>query len=141
MNRIRRSAVLLGLTAAVVVGSSIPAAATFSESVSTNTATLGAATVAAPTRISFTMTCVDGARLGKLSWTASSTARINRYAIDVEVLGQTRQFTAAAGATTVEYSVAARDLQPRTPMTATVTTVTQYGWTKTSSSVPAVWSC
>ena len=49
MNRIRRSAVLLGLTAAVVVGSSIPAAATFSESVSTNTATLRAATVAAPT--------------------------------------------------------------------------------------------
>ena len=49
MNRIRRSAVLLGLTATVIVGSSIPAAATFTEAVSTNTAMLRTATVAAPT--------------------------------------------------------------------------------------------
>jgi hypothetical protein len=49
VNRIRRPAVLLGLTAAVVVGSSIPAAATFTEAVSTNTGVLRTATVVAPT--------------------------------------------------------------------------------------------
>ena len=57
MNRIRRSAVLFGLTAAVIVGSSIPAGATFSESVSTNTATLRTATVAAPTGLIVDDTC------------------------------------------------------------------------------------
>ncbi|SDF18955.1 hypothetical protein SAMN05660662_1263 [Blastococcus aurantiacus] len=57
MNRLRRSAVLLGLTAAVIVGSSIPASATFSESVSTNTAALRTLTVAAPTGLVVDDTC------------------------------------------------------------------------------------
>jgi hypothetical protein len=57
VNRIRRSAVLLGLIAAVIVGSSIPANATFTEAVATNTATLGTATVAAPTGLIVTATC------------------------------------------------------------------------------------
>ncbi len=57
MNRIRRSAVLLGLTATVIVGSSIPAAATFTEAVSTNTAMLRTATVAAPTGLVVDDTC------------------------------------------------------------------------------------
>ena len=48
MNRIRRSAVLLGLVASVIVGSSIPASATFTEAVSTNTLALRTITVAAP---------------------------------------------------------------------------------------------
>lgn len=57
MNRIRRSAVLLGLVAAVIVGSSIPAAATFTEGVSTNTAMLRSAIVAAPTGLVVDDTC------------------------------------------------------------------------------------
>ena len=57
MNSIRRSAVLLGLIAAVIVGSSIPAAATFTEAVATNTATLQAVTVTAPASISVSRTC------------------------------------------------------------------------------------
>ena len=58
MNRIRRSAVLVGLTATVIVGSSIPASATFTEAVSTNTAVLQAATVAAPTGLIADDTCI-----------------------------------------------------------------------------------
>ena len=57
MNRIRRSAVLLGLTASVIVGSSIPASATFTESVRTNTATLQALTVAAPAAVNVNDYC------------------------------------------------------------------------------------
>lgn len=57
MNRTRRSAVLLGLTTAVVVGSSIPAAATFGESVATTTGALRTATVVAPTGLVVDDTC------------------------------------------------------------------------------------
>lgn len=57
MTTIRRSAVLLGLTAAVIVGSSIPASATFSESVSANTGALRALTVAAPTGLTVDDSC------------------------------------------------------------------------------------
>ena len=57
MNRIRRTAVLLGLTASVIVGSSIPASATFTEAVATNTAALRTATVAAPTGLIVDDTC------------------------------------------------------------------------------------
>lgn len=140
MNAIRRTAALIGLVATVVIGSSIPASATFSASAAA-TSSVATATVDAPRAISFTMTCVDGARLAKLSWTASATQRIDRYVIDLVLPDQTQQFTAAADATTAEHSIPAKMLLPRTPVTATVTTVTQYGWTKTSSSVTAVWTC
>ncbi|MDT0278132.1 hypothetical protein [Blastococcus goldschmidtiae] len=58
MNAIRRTAVLIGLTACVVVGSSIPASATFTDIVSTSPATLRAATVAAPTGLVLDDSCI-----------------------------------------------------------------------------------
>ena len=69
MNRIRRSAVLVGLTATVIVGSSIPASATFTEAVSTNTAVLQAATVAAPTGLIVDDTCITTTTTVKRTYT------------------------------------------------------------------------
>ena len=57
MTRIRRSAVLLGLTASVIVGSSIPASATFSESVRTSTGTVSTGTVIPPTGLTVDDSC------------------------------------------------------------------------------------
>ncbi|MBJ7452196.1 MAG: hypothetical protein JHC71_08950 [Blastococcus sp.] len=57
MNRIRRSAVLVGLTATVIVGSSIPASAAFTEAVATNAGVLSTATVAAPAGLIVDDTC------------------------------------------------------------------------------------
>jgi hypothetical protein len=56
VNRIRRSAVLLGLTALVIVGSSIPASATFSDSVSAP-ASMTTLKVAAPTGLTLDDSC------------------------------------------------------------------------------------
>ena len=157
MNRIRRSAVLLGLTAAVIVGSSIPAAATFSESVSTTTATLRAATVAAPASITVSRTCTQTATGGyydaagqwvptyttyynaTVTWPASTTAqgvtgyRVTAYLPGTApvVMGQTdatnRSVSASVDASYLAY-------QP----TISVTTLTSYGWSTESvrKSVP-----
>ena len=57
MNTIRRTAVLLGLTTSVIIGSSIPASATFSDSVSADTAALRTLAVAAPTGLVLDDSC------------------------------------------------------------------------------------
>ncbi len=57
MNAIRRTAVLLGLTATVVVGSSIPASATFSASTSPQSASVSTGMVAAPAGLDLKTSC------------------------------------------------------------------------------------
>lgn len=158
MNRIRRCVLLLGLTAAVIVGSSIPASATFTEAVSTNTAVLRAATVAAPASIAVTRTCTQTATGGSFNasgvwvptyttyynatvrWPASATARgVTGYRVTAYlpntapvVMGQTdatnRSISASVDAGYLAY-------QP----TITVTTLTSYGWSTESvrKAVPA----
>ena len=157
MNRIRRSAVLLGLIAAVIVGSSIPAAATFTENVVTNTAALRTATVAAPASITVSRTCTQNATGGytdasgqwvttyttyynaTVTWPASTTARgVTGYRVTAYmpgsapiVMGQTdatnRSLSASVDASYLAY-------QP----TITVTTLTSHGWSTESvrKSVP-----
>ena len=159
MNSIRRSAVLLGLIAAVIVGSSIPAAATFTEAVATNTATLQAVTVTAPASISVSRTCTQTVTGGyynswgqwtptyttyynaTVTWPASTTARgVTGYRVTAYmpgsapiVMGQTdatnRSLSASVDASYLAY-------QP----TISVTTLTSYGWT-TESARRAVPTC
>ena len=50
MSITRRALTLIGLTAAVLIGGSIPASATFSEAVTVST-TVGTATIAPPTQV------------------------------------------------------------------------------------------
>ena len=142
MNRIRRSAVLLGLTASVIVGSSIPASATFSEAVSTNTATLRTLTVAAPASVSATVTrCHPQYVDVTISWSASTTQRgvsgyrVTAYLNDgtTAVMAQTDAATRSTSARVAPYYL---NFQPRV----TVTTLTSYGWS-TESPRSAVISC
>jgi hypothetical protein len=159
VNRIRRSAVLVGLTAAVIVGSSIPAAATFTEGVSTNTATLRTVSVAAPSSMTVSRTCTQSATGGyydatgqwvttyttyynaTATWPASTTARgVTGYRVTAYlpgsapiVMGETdaanRSLSASVDASYLAY-------QP----TISVTTLTSYGWS-TESVRKAVPTC
>lgn len=142
MNRIRRSAALLGLTATVIVGSSIPASATFTESVSTNTAALRTATVAAPASVTNTVTRCHPLYVDvTVSWPASTTKRdvsgyrVTAYLNDgsTAVVAQT---DAATRSTSATVSRSYLNYQPRV----TVTTLTSYGWS-TESARSAVISC
>jgi hypothetical protein len=159
VNRIRRSAVLLGLVAAVIVGSSIPAAATFTEAVSTNTATLRTTTVAAPASITVSRTCTQTATGGywnatgqwvttyttyynaTVTWPASTTARgVSGYRVTAFLPGSAPIVMGETDATnrTLSASVEASYLayQP----TISVTTLTSYGWS-TESVRKAVPTC
>jgi hypothetical protein len=57
MNPVRRTAVLLGLTTAVVIGSSIPASATFTAQTNAQPATIATGTVIAPAGLVVDDTC------------------------------------------------------------------------------------
>ena len=159
MNRTRRSAVLLGLVAAVIVGSSVPAAATFTEAVSANTATLRTTTVAAPASITVSRTCTQTPNGGywntsgqwvttysttynaTVTWPASTTARgVTGYRVTAYLPGSAPIVMGETDATnrSVSASVDASYLayQP----TISVTTLTSYGWS-TESARKAVPPC
>ncbi len=107
MNRIRRTAVLLGLATSVVVGSTVPASATFSEPVTT-AATLRAITVAPPTGLVPTTICTTATTTvtktvytdpatGAKS-TTSSNSSTARTTSSSNVQGTTTQTVAGPGA-------------------------------------------
>jgi hypothetical protein len=58
MTSTRRILILIGLTLAVTIGAAIPASATFADSASIPTTTLGTGTVAAPASVTVTDSCV-----------------------------------------------------------------------------------
>ena len=157
MNRIRRTAVLLGLTASVIVGSSIPASATFTEAVSTTTAALRTATVAAPASVrvddycsttSYTywngtsnVTVTEHWYNATVTWPASTTQRgVTGYRVMAHLNNGQSVVMGETG--TTNRSVSARvdraylNYQPRV----SVITLTSYGWT-TESARTAVLSC
>jgi hypothetical protein len=92
----RRALTLIGLTAAVLIGSSIPASATFSETVAVPTA-VGTATIAAPQQVEAKYLCtttVDPVTLTpttttqlKIEWWQSTSARTTGYRVTVHPTG------------------------------------------------------
>jgi hypothetical protein len=157
VNRIRRSAVLLGLTASVIVGSSIPASATFGESVRSTTGTLRALTVAAPASVnvsdycsttSYTywngwtnVTVTENWYNATVTWPASTTQRgVTGYRVMAHLNNGTSVQMEQTAAN--DRSVSARversylAYQPRI----SVITLTSYGWTAETART-AVLSC
>ena len=131
MNRIRRGLILLGLTVAVIVGASIPASAGFGDTVVVRT-TIATATVAAPGNLVGKLTCGRPATMSA-TWSQSGTARVSGYLVSVyfsDGFVQTVQLgpTATSWSTTIDpYYVTAYTINY------TVTTQTDYGWTKESA--------
>ena len=130
MTRIRRGLVLLGLTVAVVIGASVPASATYSEAVAVKT-TISTTTVAAPTNLVGQLTCGRPATM-QVTWALSGTERVSGYLVSVHFSDgfvQTVQLGASAtswSSTIDPYYVTAYSIRY------SVTTQTNYGWSKES---------
>ena len=118
----RRAAVLLLLVAGLVVGSSLPSWAMFSDSSSVQ------ANLTARTR------CTGSDATVTLTWGASTAPRVSGYRIRVNFGGGAYQdqTTVAATATTWTGTTPLIYVNNYT-LTFTVWTLTQYGWTKESA--------
>ena len=131
MNRIRRGLILLGLTVSVIVGASIPASASFGDSVVVRT-TIATATVAAPGNVVGKLTCGRPATMSA-TWSLSGTARVSGHLVSVyfsDGFVQTVQLgpTATSWSATIDpYYVTAYSINY------TVTTQTDYGWSRESA--------
>ncbi|SEP06819.1 hypothetical protein [Trujillonella endophytica] len=144
MIRTRRSALLLVLAVAVLLGAALPAHARFSDTGAVTTAPMRTVDVLPPTNLSTAGTkCVPvhnsagqqtGTRLeAKLSWTASPTPGVVRYVVSAHVNGTLYPYPVAVidAPNTVarddyDASVLANDVK------VSITAVTGYGWTEQS---------
>jgi len=152
MNGLRRALTLIGLTVAVMVGGSIPASATFAESVSVTTPVAGL-TVQPPTSVSTGGTkCVARQTWygtvwelqAKVSWPASTTAAtprgISGYRVNA-VIGTTSYPIATVGPSTLSIGDTYPIEYASANIRVTVTTLTDYGWVSVESSPSAVIKC
>src|SRR5687768_12865171 len=105
----RRALTLAGLTAAVLIGTSIPASATFSEAVAIST-TVGTATITPPTGLEAKQLCtttVDPITLAptttvtdlKIEWWESTSPRTTGYRVTVHPAGGAAYTLATTGRT------------------------------------------
>ena len=129
MSALRRTAVLIGLTLAVIVGSSISASATFTDSV-TRSAVVVTSGVAAPTNVNVTVGCEGSYLHATVTWTKSNTPKITGYAIDAVINGDRMSFRAVGNVNSYTYSIPRIWQSFSIPVEVTVTTDTEYRWTK-----------
>jgi hypothetical protein len=142
MTRIRRIAVLLSATAAVLFGAVLPADAQFSNSASVPTMAITSVDVLAPTNLSTAGTKCTTSWNGwtwvttlnaKVSWTASPSRGVSGYVVTAVFSDGTKYPVAQVGATTTsltgnyDASYASQNIR------VTVTTLTSYGWTEESA--------
>lgn len=135
MNTARRIAVLTGLMAALVIGTTIPASAQFSASETIGTS-VSTGSVAAPTSVS-------AERLGcehyiflsaRVSWAPSTSERVTGYKVTA-YLGNQPVATANVAATARQADLTALVLGGATY---SVTTITDNGWTAESARTATV---
>lgn len=109
MSTTRRALTLIGLTVAVLVGVSIPASATFSESVTVSTA-IGTATIAPPTQVEAMEICSTSVNPVtqavtttttdvKVEWWQSTSPRTTGYRVMAHPAGGTPYTLAVTGQT------------------------------------------
>ncbi len=141
MNHIKRFLAVLGLAVSVVVGSSIPASATFSDTTALATMNLDTATVAAPGNVVDALACGGKSdSTMSVTWTHSSAARTSGYRVTVyfsDGFVSTRDVAATAtswSATITTYNVTQYSIRY------SVTTLTEYGWS-TESALTGSFRC
>jgi hypothetical protein len=144
---VRRVLVVLATAAAVVLGICAPASALFGDRATLPTMTAETHTVIAPTQVEAKPICtttVDpstGATTTrmtlKIEWWRSTSPRVTGYLITAHPKNGTPYEFTRTGSTDEAYLVADDALVAAEPRF-TVTTLTAYGWTKTSAmtSVP-----
>jgi hypothetical protein len=148
MNGIRRALLLIGLTAAVIIGASIPASATFADSVRIP-ASIATLDVTAPKSVStggtkcvtwqtwnsWTGTWETHSELqAKVSWTASTTPRgVTGYVISAVFADGTKYPVGVVGPTTTSISGDYPIQYASANIRVTVTTMTSFGWYEESA--------
>jgi hypothetical protein len=142
MTTTRRILVLAGMLLAVVIGTTIPASATFADTVAVPTTAITTGTVQAPTQVEVIGWCttsvdpVTGVATttvhAKVEWWRSDSPRVTGYRVTAHLNNGTTSVMATTDATADEvYGSAPQGYlvyQPRF----TVTTLTAYGWTAQS---------
>ncbi len=142
MTTLRRSALLLAIAVSIVLGlGTSPAQAAFHDA-TTMPASIGTTTVVPPTKLSTAGTkCVTRydswgraytTLEAKLTWTASSTAKVTSYEVVAYASGWTYSVTTVNGSTTTvtgsyDSYYATQNIQ------VTVIARTSYGWTAESA--------
>jgi hypothetical protein len=143
MNTTRRALVLAGMVLAVMIGTGIPASATFADSAAIPTMSVTTGTVAAPIQqeaIGWCTTTVDPVTgvatttvHAKIEWWRSASPRVTGYRVTAHLNDGTSYVMATTDATADEVfgnpPHAYLQYQPRF----TVTTLTAYGWTAESA--------
>ena len=135
MTAIRRGVLTLALTAAAVLattGATAPAQASFSDSASAST-TIATAIVAAPAGVTGSLACGRSTATMGTTWSLSTAARVSGYTVTVYFSDGFVQ-KAELGPTATSWS-APIDVYFVTAFSVqyTVTTKTDYGWSKESA--------
>ena len=139
---VRRLLAVLGTAVVLVVGTGIPASAGFADTTPLASMTAATLTVAPPTQVEALPICtttVDNRGQSttvmtslKIEWWQSTAPRVTGYLITAYPTGGTSYELMRTGATDETYLVTDQALVDSKPRF-TVTTLTAYGWTKTSS--------
>ena len=125
---IKRLLTTLALALTIVVGSGIPASATYSDTAPLHEITVGTRTVLAPFNVTGKLTCGPSTSTMNVTWGQSTTPRISGYRVTVHFSdGYEQSETIAATATSwtkpiTTYNVTAFAVRY------SVTTLTDYGW-------------
>jgi predicted ribosomally synthesized peptide with SipW-like signal peptide len=127
----RRTGVLVLLAVFLIVGTSVPSWASFSDSATVST-TVATATVVPPANVTARTRCTGNTASVTLNWGASTSARVSGYQIRV-YLGNAYQNQGTVGATTTTWQGSADTYYVANyVMTFSVWTLTDYGWTAES---------
>ena len=129
--RRRRAAVLLLLTAGLVLGAALPSWASFTDQVAVQQ-TVSTATVAVPGVPSAKATCGRNSATVSLSWNASTAPRVSGYLVRVYLNDAWQDVTTVGPTATTWQGTTDTFYVDNYSMTMTVTTQTQYGWTAES---------
>jgi hypothetical protein len=130
---IRRAAILVLLVAGLIVGSSLPSWATFTDEATVGT-TVETGTVAPPTNLVGGQTCTAITATVTLNWTPSTSARVSGYRIRVHFGGGAYQDQTTLGPAAVPWTgTTNRTYVTNYTMTFTVWTLSDHGWSAESA--------
>lgn len=125
---IKRLLTTLGLALTIVVGSGIPASATYSDSAPLHEITMGTRTVLAPFNVTGKLTCGPSTSTMNVTWGLSTTPRVSNYRVTVHFSdGYTQTETIPATATSWTKSITTYNVTAYA-VRFSVTTLTDYGW-------------
>jgi hypothetical protein len=133
MTTTRRIAVLITLVAGVLFASGAAAQASFSEKLVTPPVSISTGTVTAPAIDPGSLTCRSSSATMALTWTPSSSLRVTGYLVTVHFSdGYMQTVQKAATDTSWSQAIALYNVTAYS-VRYTVTTQTDYGWTKESA--------